>query len=520
MPSLKVLSRCRFAIVAALVVAAVSSLAVSSPADAATPIDYAARVEPIFKRFCFDCHVGEGAEAEIALDQLTIALRPADDHHAWLAVWKNLRAQTMPPSDADQPTDAERDLAIAWIEQAVFQLDPLRPDPGRVTVRRLNRVEYANTIRDLLDVQFNVFDAFPADDTGYGFDTIGDVLTISPLLMEKYVEAAEQIVAKALPGDVGFIPTITIYGDSLRDPKNSSKRAKSMPFAEPVTVVRQEKVAHAGPYRIEVEMDVTGSEEASSHTANLILKLNGKALAEKGLGWDNREKIVLSAETSLAAGEPTLSLQLVPEDPPEKGEKKLTVNVKKVTLRGPLDGSYKEYPPQYRKVFFDGPPPDDATARETYLRKILNYFAERAFRRPVDAAMLDRLTTLAQGAEHGPKGSFERAVALGLTVILSSPRFLFRVETDAPSGGNDPAAPIDEFALASRLSYLLWSTMPDDELYGLAKAGRLRAELRAQVDRLIEDPRSNEFIRNFVGQADPRRANRGRRRPSSAGIEG
>lgn len=484
----------------ATVWAFVAAQASMSSATAAERIDYTTRVEPIFRKYCFECHGKGSDEGDLALDRLMQSLRPADDHDKWVAVWQNLRAQTMPPAEAVQPSDAERDTAIHWIEQAVFQLDPARPDPGRITVRRLNRIEYANTIRDLLGVQFNTFDAFPADDTGYGFDVIGDVLNISPLLMEKYVEAAQAIIAKTLPSEIDLTPAIVIYGDNLRDAKDSKRRGKSMPFAEPVTVSRKENVAHAGPYEVIVEMDVTGSDEATSNTCNLVLKIDGKPLGEKDLGWDSNDPIVLRGETKFAKGEHTVALQLVPEDPPEKGEKKLTLNVKRVVLRGPLDGSYREYPPQYRKIFLDGPPPADATARQAYLRKILNHFAERAFRRPVDAATLDRLTAVAQTAERGRKGSFERGVALGLTVILSSPRFLFRVETDAATGGDDRTAPIDEYALASRLSYLFWSSMPDDELMRLAGEGKLRAELRNQVDRLLDDPRSNEFVRNFVGQ--------------------
>lgn len=480
-----------------------AALAVASDSRAAAPaqakIDFAGRVAPLFQKFCGDCHAGGSAEGDLALDRLTAKLDPTADHEKWLAVWQNLRAQTMPPAEEAQPTAAERDLMVHGIEQAVFQLDPTRPDPGRVTVRRLNRTEYANTVRDLLDVQFNTLDAFPADDTGYGFDVIGDVLNISPLLMEKYVDAARTIVEQALPAEMDLTPSTTIYADSFRS-KDGKRRAKTLLFAEPVTVSRTQEIAHAGPYKLSLEMEVTGSDEATSHTANLIVKIDGKQIAEKGLGWDPGEKIVLSTDTTLTKGPHVFSLQLVQEDPPGKNEKKLTLNVKRLVVRGPTDGSYREYPEKYRKIFFDGPPPADATAREAYLRKILRHFADRAFRRPVDPATLDRLTQMAQAAERRAKGSFERGVALGLTAILSSPRFLFRAEVEAPTGGDDRTVPIDEYSLASRLSYLFWSSLPDDELLRLAGEGRLRAELRSQVDRMLDDERSGEFTRNFVGQ--------------------
>ena len=141
-------------------------------------------------KYCFECHAQGSKEGGLALDKLLETPHRAGEHNSWLAVWKNLRAQTMPPADETQPKEAERKAVVKWIERDIFRLDPANPDPGRVTIRRLNRTEYSFTIRDLLGVNFDVADAFPADDTGYGFDTIGDVLTISPLLMEKYLEAA------------------------------------------------------------------------------------------------------------------------------------------------------------------------------------------------------------------------------------------------------------------------------------------------------------------------------------------
>ncbi len=153
-----------------------------------------ADVRKTLTQYCFDCHAGDSTEGGMALDKLLDAPRRAAEQTAWLAVWKNLRAQTMPPADEAQPKEPERKGVVKWIERDVFRLDPANPDPGRVTIRRLNRTEYSFTIRDLLGVDFDAAENFPADDTGYGFDTIGDVLTISPLLMEKYLEAARAIV--------------------------------------------------------------------------------------------------------------------------------------------------------------------------------------------------------------------------------------------------------------------------------------------------------------------------------------
>jgi len=143
------------------------------------------RVEPILTNYCFDCH-GDGTEkGDVSLDFANFS-SAVSDLDLWTRVWQNLETHLMPPAEKDQPTAEELRTLTHWIEQDVFKLDSANPDPGRVTVRRLNRMEYRNTVQDLLGVDFRVDDNFPPDDTGYGFDTIGDVLSLSPLLFEKY----------------------------------------------------------------------------------------------------------------------------------------------------------------------------------------------------------------------------------------------------------------------------------------------------------------------------------------------
>jgi hypothetical protein len=134
----------------------------------------------------------------------------------WLRVWDNLRSHLMPPADKDQPNDEERTQLASWIETNVFKLDPANPDPGRVTIRRMNRQEYRYTILDLLGIDFNVKDALPPDDTGYGFDTIGDVLSISPMLMEKYLDAASKIVASTVRPQESKLPVVNLSAENFK----------------------------------------------------------------------------------------------------------------------------------------------------------------------------------------------------------------------------------------------------------------------------------------------------------------
>lgn len=326
------------------------------------------------REYCGACHCDGGAEGGIDLDRLLDGLRtcrPSDDsteEAAWAAIWRNLQAETMPPADEPRPDPAERQALVGFVLHDVLGVDPRRPDPGRVVLRRLNRIEYGNTVRDLTGFRENVTDDLPPDDTGYGFDTIGDVLSLSPLLLEKYLDIAARVADEV----------VTAAG-------------------------RQD---------------------------------------------DHRD--------------------------------------------GAVD-----------RLFPSGLPPDEPGPRADQRRATLRQFAGRAFRRPVDDATLERLEGLATDAEAAAGGSFEAGIAAALTAILASPRFLFRVEDSDPAASGAPAGtavPIDEYALASRLSYFLWSTLPDDELFRLAAEGRLREELHSQVERMLEDPRSNAFVTNFVGQ--------------------
>ena len=321
-------------------------------------------IKPILENYCFDCHADGAKKGNVAFDEFATDQAVVENQELWLHALKNLRAGLMPPPKKPQPTPEEKERISQWIKSAVFKIDPQNPDPGHVTLHRLNRVEYENTIRDLLGINYDAQSVFPPDDTGHGFDNIADVLTLPPMLLEKYVVAANQIVSQAVP-----MPTS----------KNTVK-------------------------------------------------------------------------------------------------------------------------PENYKKFFPKPVPDDAKGRQTYARELLENFARRAFRRPPDKKTLDRLVSLAEGTYSQPGKTFESGVAQGMVAVLASPRFLFREERAEPSSGRSAYPFVDEFSLASRLSYLLWSSMPDEELLRLAEAGELRKNLTTQLERMLKDNRSKAFVRDFVGQ--------------------
>lgn len=468
---------------------------------AASAKAFADQIEPILADYCYDCHGGGSDEGDFRLDDYDRIEDHLADRTLWFGVWESVRAGLMPPPKKQQPGDADKEKLLAWIERDVFRLDPDNPDPGAVTVRRLNREEYRNTIQDLFGVSFDVTEAFPSDDTGYGFDTIGDVLSISPLLMEKYLEAAATIVEKAVPTGGPQIPTQWIGLEIFKDAKNDKHSLNWMPFQNDRVFAGKPWINHDGEYDLKVDFAIKGSREATSHTATLAIFLGDQKVAERKLGWDNSQTLSLRGKARLKKGrEQEIRLVMTPGEPPQEGENALAVQVQQVTARGPLDGSVKEYPWEFRNLFPDGPPPADAAARDAYRRDVLRRVATRAFRRPADDATVDKLVGLARLMEEQPGKTFEHGIAHALTAVLSSPRFLFRAEFQPEPDNPAKIVPIDEFALASRLSYCLWSSCPDDELLRLAAEGRLRKQWRQQVDRLLADRKSERFIRNFVGQ--------------------
>ncbi|NNC89060.1 MAG: DUF1592 domain-containing protein [Akkermansiaceae bacterium] len=462
--------------------------------------EFEEEIGPLLEHYCYDCHGDGSRKGDVSLDEFgDVAAHLADRDH-WLAVWRNIRTQIMPPSDKEQLDEAERRQVLRWIERRVFKLDPDNPDPGRVTIRRMNREEYRNTVEDLLGVRYEVHDHFPPDDTGYGFDTIGDVLSLSPLLLEKYLRAADEIMTQALPSEAARTPEITIRAEQFQEPGNRKQTGRFMEFEIDHTVREERELKHAGRYEIELAYAVEGSMEATENTGTMVMLVDGRELDRAELGWDYRKQITLKKEVRLEKGKHRFEIRMIPGNPPEEGEGLLGLKVAGYKVRGPLDAGAWMYPETYTRILFRGPPPEDAAQRESYAREILRRFAGRAYRRPVDDATLGRLVELAAGVGAEPGKTFEDGIRSALMAVLSSPRFLFRAEVQAEPDNPAQVVPIDEYALASRLSYFLWGSMPDDALLELAGRKALRKQLRAQVDRMLADPKADRFIRNFTGQ--------------------
>ena len=316
---------------------------------------FEAHVVPYLSKYCNSCHNAEKAKGDLELHAYRVASESIKDKDVWAKVAKKVKEARMPPKKSRQPTESETARLLAWIDAAVFELDEGKGrDPGRVTMRRLNKVEYNNTVRDLVGLDLDMADAFPADEIGYGFDNISDLLSIPPLLMEKYLSASEKIV-KAVWAD---------------------EKARSR-----IMICRPEKKSQ----------------------------------------------------------------------------------------------------------------------NKTCAKKIVQAFGGRAFRRPLNISETSALVSLVELAVKNEDG-FETGIQFAVQAMLVSPHFLFRVEID--SKPHDPKAVrmLNDYEVASRMSYFLWSSMPDDELLELArkKSLRKRSVIEAQVKRMLADGKSRAFINTFA----------------------
>ncbi|HYC70153.1 MAG TPA: DUF1592 domain-containing protein [Opitutaceae bacterium] len=487
-------------------------------------------IAPLLDQYCYDCHgfgVGKGG---VTLDEFDSAEK-LRDHAVWLRVLRNTRADIMPPLDEPKlPPELKARLA-QWIKREAFGLDPRQPDPGHVVVRRLNRVEYRNTVRDLLGVDFDTEKEFPPDDTGHGFDNLGEVLTVSPMLLEKYLDAAQAIVAQAVPSEPWVVAERNVRGRDFTEvapppepasasaapaaagangPVNPPVRqgpkeaggAMELSYYWPATIRATHRVEHAGRYVLSVDLrpiERYVDDQFDLNRCRFRFKADGEVLIDQEFVREGGRKLTFEFERQWSPGEHELVFELEPVPPAREQLRNLRIRVEGVVVRGPFTPEHRVRPARHAE-FFPEPVPADPAARRAYARRILGPFATRAFRRPVDGPTLDRLADLAAAQSALPGQAFEGGVGQAMAAVLASPRFLFREEAAAVVDAGQKHPLVDEYALASRLSYFLWSTMPDAELFRLAGTGRLRAELPAQLKRMLADKRAEEFVRNFTGQ--------------------
>lgn len=523
-------------------------LAINAPrlhGAAAAPLQSFERdIQPVLEEYCYDCH-GDGAKkGGVRLDGFA-SDAAITDHALWLRVMKNVRAGIMPPADEPRPPAADVAKLMSWIKTEAFGLDLQHPDPGRVTVRRLNRVEYRNTIRDLIGVDYDTEKEFPPDDTGQGFDNLADVLTISPMLLERYLDAAQAIVAEAVPtrsrtvaenalrgrdfatikvdapaqlapapaalvaessatssSASGAVPQAAATGPFKRPVPQVVGEGLDLSYYTPAVVATRYEVKYAGQYQVTINLRAIESyvdDQFDLNRCRLLFKADGETLFNQEFVREGDKTFEFTFDRTWTKGAHELAFEVQPVGPDRDQKRMLRVRVNAVTVHGPLAEKYWVQPKAYTK-FFPRKVPWRKSARQAYAAELLRDFATRAYRRPADPATVDRLVAMADRIAAQPGETFEAGVAQAMVAVLASPRFIFREEDVEPLRAGQAYPEIDEYALASRLSYFFWSSMPDPELFRLAAAHRLRAELPAQIDRMLRDRKAHGFIRNFTGQ--------------------
>ncbi|MGN6384772.1 MAG: DUF1592 domain-containing protein [Verrucomicrobiota bacterium] len=475
---------------------AIASLLPAQAADPATKFE--GQIKPLIDQYCSDCHEDGMKKGNVSFDEFKSTSELVHDHDLWTRVLRNVRMGLMPPvKRKERPTQEEIDKLVNWVKYDAFQLNPASPDPGRVTIRRLNRVEYQNTIRDLMGVEFRANDEFPPDDSGYGFDNIGDVLTVSPLLLEKYLQAAEKIVTEAVPTVSKVIPVDNISGREFKG--EGGQRGEGISFYKPAKVSHSIKIDHAGKYKVIADFTVRGSFDFDPGRCHIVFKLNDEEKVSQELGWDDNKKYHFEWEQDWQPGEYTAVLDLKPlKEPAPDSKTFVNFNISSVKVQGPEDKKFWKKTNNYDRFFTRDEPPASPEEREKYARELLSRFAQKAFRRPVDSRTVDKLVAIAEEIYKTSGKTFEEGVSQAMVAVLASPRFLFRNEKSIDATASTSL--VDEYSLASRLSYFLWSTMPDEELLQLAEKGQLRNNLKTQIKRMVEDSRSRELVENFTGQ--------------------
>lgn len=465
--------------------------------------EFKEQVAPLFKKYCISCHGGKKPKGDLNLEDYPNGEAFNNKTELLHALVQNVKHGDMPPANKPQPTMPERDKLTAWLEAALVRSELQgKRVPGRVTMRRLNRNEYNNTIRDLLGVDFKPADDFPADDVGYGFDNIGDVLTLPPLLLEKYLNAAERIadqamkpVAKPSPGTQRRFQGREMQPRNTGSPfsKNNQFRALNtnaelhVEFAFPKT----------GKYQIRIR---AFGQQAGNEPPRLALKLDNRVVKTfnvTAVESDKDPRKTYEAEVEVKEGQHKVSLAFINDfyDPSIADEKKRDRNliIMGMLIEGPVDAT----PAIVLHPVLRNSPDSKIPAREA-ARRNLNQLAEKAYRRPVADSDIDRLLKLFdQAIKRG--ASFEEAHKLPVQAILISPHFLFRVEKEDTSTA---VRSLNDYELATRLSYFIWSSMPDETLFSLAKQGKLKDPemLQMQARRMLHDPKASALVENFAGQ--------------------
>ncbi|HEX5110499.1 MAG TPA: DUF1592 domain-containing protein [Vicinamibacterales bacterium] len=495
-----------------------------APADSSSAL-YRSTVD----QYCVTCHNAKLKSGGLVLEGLDMS-RLSGDAETWEKVVKKVRAGVMPPQGARRPDQATTHALVSWLEQGLDRAAAEHPDPGRPLLHRLNRAEYTNAIRDLLALDVDVTSLLPPDDSAYGFDNISDVLGVSPSLQERYLTAAGRISRLAV-GDPGMRPG----SDTYRVPQDLSQNQHI--DGMPLGTVGGLKVPYTFPLDAEYEFQtklyrtnlniVRGLEYANEfeiaidgrqvHRVSIGGTADLAALFDKPTDTGDAVELRMRVRVPVTAGphevtaafienmvvKDTVRLQPFLRSSADNFDWAGRPHIQTFTVTGPFNAKGPGDTPSRRAIFVctgRSDRSDDLSSERACATKILTRLARAAYRQPVGKTELDPIMQFYDSGRRG--GSFDSGVQRGLERILASPRFVFRVERDPERTQAGVAYRIPDVELASRLSFFLWSSIPDETLLDLAARRKLSdpAVLERQVRRMLADPRSYVLVENFAGQ--------------------
>jgi mono/diheme cytochrome c family protein len=477
----------------------------------------------VVKQYCLGCHNQRVKAGGLMLDMVDLS-RPAVHAETLEKVILKVRGGLMPPAGVPRPSDEARAALVSYLETSLDAAASAAPNPGRPALHRLNRAEYANAVRDLLALDIDASVLLPPDDSSDGFDNNADVLGVSPALLERYLAAARKIGALAL-GD----PQAGASTDVYRAPPDmsQSQHREGLPLGTQGGLVASHTFPSDGEYVIKVKLQETtlGQIRGLEYVNRVEVLLDGERihLAEVGgpedfVGAaDNATDVLnnigarLTVRVPVTAGPHAVASAFIGRSAVQGGSRLQQfgrtnvdttdhtgfAHIEYLSIAGPFHASGAAKSPSRDRVLVCRP--TSPSQEPVCARQIVETLARRAYRRPVTASEVNRLLVFYEAGRKN--GSFDRGIERALRSILSSPNFVFRAEQDAPAPPGT-VYPISDLELASRLSFFLWSSIPDDELIEVASRGTLHrpATLERQVRRMLADRRSDALISNFAGQ--------------------
>jgi hypothetical protein len=471
----------------------------------------------VLDRYCVNCHNQRLATAGLKLDEADVA-NPGAGAEIWEKVVRKVRTGMMPPPNMPQPSTDDRRALLSWLETSLDKAAAAKPNPGRTeTLRRLNRTEYQNAIRDLLSVDIDAASLLPADESGHGFDnvTVGD---LPPALLDRYISAAQKISALA----IGSTQT-SLQSDIIRVPPDVTQEGDvaGLPVGTRGGVLIPYTFAQNGEYDIQIYLargysgDIDGLKDPQPHEIKLLLDRTpiGEFTVQKPAnGDDSLIDRNLKIRVPVTAGPHQLGVTFVKNSSSlietarqplqsrfnERRHPRVTPAISQVSITGAYAPQGAVDTPSRRQIFVCHP--TDASGETACARKILSTLMGRAYRRSIAEADLER--PMAFYREGKSEHDFDAGIGRALSAVLINPEFLFRVEADPDKASPGVAYRISDLELASRLSFFLWSSLPDDALLDSAIRGELRRPgvLEGHVRRMLADPRSYNLASNFAGQ--------------------